>query len=134
MPLVDYVHGLCVGQEFRNGNVSPGSGILPFATKCEAVLPAGKRIYFRSDSAAYQADVINHYSQPRRTFTITADLDAAVKREIQNLPESGWRPYRTAEGPATDREIAETVHTMKRDEAGVPADRAALALSTARLV
>ena len=112
MPLVGYVHGICVGQEFRDGNVSPGAGILPFAKKCEAALPAGKRIYFRSDSAAYQADLINQYSQPGRTFTITADLDAAVKREIQNLPESAWQPYRTAEGVATDREIAETVHSM----------------------
>jgi len=113
MPLVGYVNGICVGQEFRDGNVSPGAGILPFAKKCEAALPAGKPIYFRSDSAAYQAEVINHYSQPGHTFTITADLDAAVKGEIKNLPESVWRPYRRAQGIATDREIAETVHTMK---------------------
>jgi hypothetical protein len=112
MPLVGYVNGICVGYEFRDGNVSPGAGILPFAQKCEAALPEGKGIYFRSDSAAYQAEVINHYSQPGRTFTITADLDAAVKREIQHLPESAWQPYRTQDGVATDREIAETVHTM----------------------
>ena len=112
MPLLGYVNGICVGQEFRDGNVSPGAGILPFAQQCEAALPAGRRIYFRSDSAAYQAEVINHYSQAGRTFTITADLDAAVKREIGNLPESAWQPYRTAEGIATDREIAETVHSM----------------------
>jgi len=85
---------------------------LSFARKCEAALPEGKRIYFRSDSAAYQAEVINHYSQPGRTFTITADLDVAVKREIKNLPASAWQAYRTAEGIATDRQIAETVHTM----------------------
>jgi len=113
MPLLGYVKGICVGQEFRDGNVSPGAGILAFAKKCEAVLPAGKRIYFRSDSAAYQAEVINHYSQPGRSFTITADLDAAVKGEIKNLPASAWQPYRTAEGLRTDREIAETVHSMK---------------------
>jgi len=112
MPLVGYVNGICVGQEFRDGNVSPGAGILPFAQKCEGALPAGKRVYFRSDSAAYQAEVINHYSQPGRTFTITADLDVAVKREIRHLPESAWQAYRTAEGVATDREIAATVHTM----------------------
>jgi Transposase DDE domain group 1 len=58
--------------------------------------------------------VINHYSRPGRTFTITADQDAAVKREIKNLPESAWQPYRTAEGLATDREMAETVHTMNQ--------------------
>jgi len=112
MPLVGYVNGICVGQEFRDGNVSPGAGILAFAKECEAALPAGKRIYFRSDSAAYQAEVINYYSQPGRTFTITADLDVAVKREIKNLPASAWQPYRTVEGVATDREIAETVHSM----------------------
>ena len=114
MPLVGYVNGLCVGYEFREGNVSPGAGIGAFAQKCEAALPAGKRIYFRSDSAAYQAEVINHYSQPGRSFTITADLDVAVKREIKNLPESTWQPYRTTEGIATDREIAETVHTLNQ--------------------
>jgi hypothetical protein len=112
MPVVGYVSGICVGYEFREGNVSPGAGILAFAQKCEAALPEGKRIYFRSDSAAYQAEVINHYSQPGRTFTITADLDAAVKQEIGNLPESAWKAYRTQEGIATEREIAESVHTM----------------------
>jgi hypothetical protein len=116
MPLVGYVNGICVGDEFREGNVSPGAGILAFAQKCEAALPEGKRIYFRSDSAAYQAEVINHYSQPGRTFTITADLDVAVKREIENLPERAWQAYRTAEGIATDREIAETVHTMNQTQ------------------
>jgi hypothetical protein len=114
MPLVGYVNGICVGQEFREGNVSPGAGILSFAQKCEATLPEGKRIYFRSDSAGYQAEVIDYYSQAGRTFTITADLDAAVKQVIKHLPESAWEPYRTAEGLATDREIAETVHTMNR--------------------
>lgn len=115
-PLLGYVNGVCVGYQFREGNESPGAGILPFAKKGEAGLPAGKRICFRSDSAAYQAAVINHYSQPGRTFTITADQDAAGKREIQHLPESAWVPYRTQDGIATDRHIAETVHTMHGTE------------------
>lgn len=116
MPMLGYVNGVCVGHEFREGNQSPGAGILEFAQKGEAALPKGKRIYFRSDSAAYQAAVINHYSQPGRSFTITADQDAAVKREIRHLPERVWQPYRTAEGLTTDREIAETVHTMNGTE------------------
>jgi len=111
-----YVNGVCVGHEFREGNESPGAGILEFAESCEAALPKGKRIYFRSDSAAYQAEVINHYSRPGRRFTITADLDQAVKREMGHLEETAWQPYRTAEGLATDREIAGTVHTMKGTE------------------
>jgi hypothetical protein len=118
MPLVGYVDGVCVGHEFREGNQSPGAGILEFAQSCEEALPAEKGIYFRSDSAAYQAAVINHYSQPGRTFSITADLDVAVKREIGNLPEAAWQPYRTPEDIATDREIAETVHSMNGTEQG----------------
>jgi hypothetical protein len=116
MPLVGYVNGVCVGHEFREGNQSPGAGILDFVRSCETALPERKRIYFRSDSAAYQAAVINHYSRPGRSFTITAALDVAEKGEIQHLPETAWQPYRTADGLATEREIAETVHTMNGTE------------------
>jgi hypothetical protein len=116
MPLLGYADGICVGQEFRAGNTSPGAEVLEFAQQCEGVLPAGRKVYFRSDSAAYQAAVINHYRQPGRSFSITADLDAAVKREIQNLPETAWQAYRTADDIATDREISETVHTMNGSE------------------
>jgi Transposase DDE domain group 1 len=116
MPLLGYAHGLCVGQEFRAGNLNPGAGVLEFARQCEGVLPAGGKVYFRSDSAAYQAAVINHYRQPGRSFSITADLDAAVKREIQNLPERAWQAYRTADEVATDRQITESVHSMNGTE------------------
>src|SRR3989449_175857 len=116
MPMLGYVNGVCVGQEFREGHQSPSAGIVEFAQECEGVLPEGKRIYFRSDSAAYQAAVINRYSPPGRSFTITADLDVAVKREIKNLSETAWQPHRTADGLATDRQIAETVHTMNGTE------------------
>ncbi len=32
--------------------------------------------------------------------------------EIRHLTETAWQPYRSEDGLATDREIAETVHTM----------------------
>jgi len=70
----------------------------------------------RIDSAHQAGKERRAPDEPGRTFTITADLDAAVKREIKNLPESAWQPYRTAAGVATDREIAETVHTMNGTE------------------
>jgi len=54
--------------------------------------------------------------QPGRGFSITADQDAAVKREIQNLPETAWTAYRTQADIATDRQIAETVQSIKRTE------------------
>jgi hypothetical protein len=39
-----------------------------------------------------------------------------VKREIQNLPETAWSAYRTPDDIATDRQIAETVHSMNGTE------------------
>ena len=48
MPMLGYVNGVCVGHEFREGHESPGAGIVEFAQGCEAALPEGKRIYFRS--------------------------------------------------------------------------------------
>src|SRR2546427_13285923 len=114
--MVGCVNGVWAGQECREGHQSPSGGIVEFAQECEGVLPEGKRLYFRSDSAAYQAAVINRYSPPGRSFTITADLDPAVKGEIKNLSETGLQPYRTADGPATDRPNAQTVHTMNGTE------------------
>lgn len=76
------------------------------------MLPKGKAIYFRSDSAGYQAEGVNYFRQPGRTFSVTAGQDAAVKREIKNLAETAWKPYRTQGGIATGKEIAQTVHTM----------------------
>lgn len=56
---------------------------------------------------------MNHCWEEKETFTLTADQDRAVKAAIRQIPESQWQPYRTREGVATDREIAETVHTME---------------------
>ena len=81
-----------MGHEFGEGNASPGAGIVGLARDGEAARPEGKGIYFRSDSAAYPAAVINRYSQAGRSFTITADQEAAGKREIQNLSETAWTP------------------------------------------
>lgn len=115
-PLLGYVDGICVHHEFREGNESAGGGAVEFLEGCEAQLPAGKKVYLRSDSALYQAAVMNHCWESQGTFTITADQDRAVKAAIQQISESGWQPYRTREGIATDREIAETVHCMNETE------------------
>ena len=111
-PLLAYVAGACVHHEFRAGNVSAGAEALAFMRACEAKLPGGKQFYWRSDSAFYQAEVINHCSTGGRTFSITADKDSAVKAVIAQIPEAQWAPFRNRDGIDTGREIAETVHTM----------------------
>ena len=111
MPLVGHVRelsGMVVHEEFRDGNVSPGAGHVPFLETCLRRLPEGIRVTrFRADSASYQADVFNLCSEKGIRFVIGADLDPAVRAAIGMIPDTAWRSYR-------DGHIAETVHTMNK--------------------
>ena len=112
MPIVGNLaeNGLIVGDEFREGNQSPGSRNLEFIKYCIKQMPRGKRIKaFRADAASYQADIINFCHEKDMEFGIGADLDEAVVRAIKSLPESEWQPYRGGH-------IAETVHCMNRTQ------------------
>ncbi|EQD23927.1 MAG: hypothetical protein D084_Lepto4C00665G0003 [Leptospirillum sp. Group IV 'UBA BS'] len=111
MPLVGHVRelsGMVVHEEFRDGNVSPGTGHVPFLKDCLRRLPDGVRVTrFRADSASYQAEVFNLCFEKGIRFVVGADLDAAVRAAIGMIPDTAWRPYR-------DGHIAETVHTMNK--------------------
>lgn len=99
--------GLAIGDEFRDGNIPAQARALEFLEYCEAMMPQGKRIkYYRSDSAAYQAGVINHCFEREMLFTITADQDNGVKEAIRSIKKGKWQAFEK------DREIAETIHTM----------------------
>ena len=112
MPIVGHLaeNGLVIGEEFRKGNDAPGARNLEFIKYCRQQMPAGRRIArLRSDSAAYQADIINWCEEQDDTvlFAIGADMDAAVKAVIGEIPLAAWSPYQ-------DGHIAETVHSMNR--------------------
>jgi hypothetical protein len=110
MPIVGHLaeNGLIVGDEFREGNESPGARNLAFITHCARQLPKGNTIAaLRSDSAAYQAEIINYCEQERIQFAIGADLDEAVVAAIGAIPNDHWRPYKNGL-------IAETVHSMNK--------------------
>ena len=112
MPIVGTLaeNGLVAGDEFREGNQSPGSRNLEFIKYCIQQIPKGKRIKaLRADAASYQADIINYCDKEEMEFAIGADLDEAVMRAIKSLPEGEWRPYRGGH-------IAETVHCMNRSK------------------
>jgi len=113
MPMLGYLFepGICIHDEFREGNESPGAGHVAFYLDCVQRMPVGKRIArFRADSASYQADVINELEEDDVLWTITADQDIAVQKLIRAIPADSWqRPY-----PECDYELAETVHTMNQ--------------------
>ena len=112
MPIVGHIaeNGLVLGDEFREGNVAPATRNLAFIKYCVRQMPKGKRIKaLRSDSAAYQADIINYCEQNRIQFAIGADLDEAVVEVIRTISNEDWAPYKNGY-------IAETVHSMNKTE------------------
>lgn len=111
MPMLGFLFeaGLCLLDEFREGNVPPQAGQVAFYQQCQKRLPAGKRIArYRADSASYQAKLINALEADGVCWAITADQDAAVKAAIHALPETAWTEPVVGCGYA----VAETVHTM----------------------
>jgi hypothetical protein len=110
MPIVGHIaeNGLIIGDEFREGNMAPAARNREFIKHCIRQMPTGKKITsLRSDSAAYQAEIINYCEQNRIDFAIGADLDSAVFTAIKAIPEGDWHPYQNGN-------MAETVHSMNK--------------------
>ena len=112
-PILGFIaeNGLCLAYEFRGGSVPAHAKAVEFLEKCEESCPEGKRIaYIRSDSAFYQAAVINWCKEKNKKYTITADKDEAVKAAITTVVD--WKKLRTPEGRETGREVGTAVHIM----------------------
>lgn len=106
LPLIAY-------HRFRDGNAI-GSVLEAIEEACR-ILPKGKRIRHASlDSEFYSADVINFLRRKGTTFAIAVDKDSAVREAIKGI--EGWEPFRLEDGTVTDREIAETIHTMNKTD------------------
>jgi len=105
-PMVGHLaeNGLVVHDEFRTGNDSPQSRNLEFLRECVSRMPTGKRIArFRSDSAAYQAKVLDYCEDHSIEYAVGADLDEGVRKSLFSVDQ--WREYQ-------DGLIGETSHSM----------------------
>lgn len=117
MPMLGFLYepGLCIFDEFREGNESPAKGHKKFYEDCKTRMPKGKEIgYYRADSASYQSELINKLEIDEVTYAITVSQDKAVKAVINTISESEWKePYK-----GCGYKVAETVHsTNKTDQA-----------------
>lgn len=113
MPMVGYLYeaGICVYDEFREGNVAPAFGQKGFYLECKERMPAGKVIrYYRADSASYQAELFNQLEGDGVKYAITADQDKAVKKAISGIKEVEWKEPERGCGYA----LAEAVHCMEK--------------------
>ena len=96
---------------FRPGNSSPQSHLRSLAAQCRRLLPEGMKLRLRSDSAAYNAEVLRHCDKHGIEFSITADLDAAVMASIEAIPDEKWQLVVRGKESFL---LAETVHVMGR--------------------
>jgi len=100
--------GICLSHEFRAGNIPAQSGALRFLKRCRRLCPTIRRL--RSDSAFYQARVVNWCEKEAWGFTITADQNVSIKEVIRTVRD--WEPLRTEDGTPTDREVGTAIHLM----------------------
>jgi len=107
---------LCICCDYRNGAAHAGVGTKGQLEYVDDLLKSLKKRlkYFRSDSAAYNADVFNACSDRGIIFTITADQDAAVKAVIKTIKAEDWQPLYDEKGKNTGRQFATVVHCMEK--------------------
>ena len=103
--------GLVLTGVFRQGNASPNSHAHAFLNRClRLVRGRAETIRLRSDSAWYEARVLDCCHEGGVAFAVTADQDVAVRETIARIPEQAWKalPARFGE----ECFWAETVHSL----------------------
>ena len=105
--------GMVVHDEFRQGNAAPQSYALDFLKQAAAQLPAGvERINVRSDSAWYQASLLDYCHAQGYRFAVTADMDEAVKTGLLEAAKAApWVPL-DADDEGACQWACEWLHTL----------------------
>jgi len=88
---------MVVHSEFRDGNVPAGFGNLRALEEALEVLPEGiERVYFRSDTAAYQQDLLRYCAEGKSErygvieFAVGADVTEEFRRAVSEVNEGEW--------------------------------------------
>ena len=110
--------GMVVHDDFRNGNASPGGEALLFLKETLAQLPRTvEQVRVRSDSAWYQAGLLDYCHEQGHAFCIGADRDEAVKKTIMAVKEEDYVRLNVPKDPDDPEDYvrewaADTVHTL----------------------
>jgi hypothetical protein len=105
---------LVLGEEFRDGNVPASKDIKRIVDESFAMLPPGEwEVKVRSDSAAYEQDILDHWDSRRWGFAVSADMSTQLRQEIERLPADAWHTWK-AEKSGMIREWAEVPYVPAR--------------------
>ncbi len=103
-----------LADELREGNVPAGQGIREIVDKAYSMLPQGPwQVKVRSDSAAYQQDVWDHWQGHGWQFAVSADMSQGLRQEIESLPKEPWKVWKV-EKRGMVREWAEVPYVPAR--------------------
>jgi hypothetical protein len=111
MPIAGHISetGMIIADEFREGNVSPGTRNLEFIKQCCRNMPRRQRIRrLRADSASYQASIFNWCEKNNIKFAIGGRMDEAVKTIIRERDASEWQKYQNGSS------ILKITHCMQK--------------------
>lgn len=83
--------GLVLADQFRDGNVPASVGLDDLVDEAHAALPSGTwRVSIRSDSAAYDGRVLDHWAGKGWRFAVSADMSQQLRAEVLALPSEAW--------------------------------------------
>jgi hypothetical protein len=105
---------LVLNDEFRAGNVSPRKDIKRVVDEAFEKLPPREwKVKVRSDSAAYDQNVLDHWEGRQWDFAVSAEMHQELKQEIAQLPDKAWHLWKT-EKCGVIREWAEVPYVPAR--------------------
>jgi hypothetical protein len=84
--------GLVLADEFRHGNVPASRNIRELVDEAYDSLPPGEwQVQVRSDAAAYEQAVLDHWDERKWRFAVSADLSPQLRAAIVDLPPAAWQ-------------------------------------------
>ncbi len=107
---------LILADEFRDGNVPAGKDLIRVVDAAYESLPqreGGRRVRVRSDSAAYDQRVLDHWAGRGWTFAVSADMTPQLRAEIVALQPDAWHVW-AQESDGFVREWAEAPYVPSR--------------------
>lgn len=106
--------GLVLADEFRDGNVPASVGLADLVDAAYGALPAGDwRVSVRSDSAAYEGRLLDHWAARGWRFAVSADMTMQLRAEIEALAPDAWTLF-ALEANGVVREWAEVPFVPSR--------------------
>ena len=107
--------GLVLAEQFRDGNVPASAGLDALVDEAYAALPSDRAwwVSVRSDSAAYDGRVLDHWAGRGWRFAVSADMSPQLRAEVVGLPNDAWAELAVSDDGFV-REWAEVAYVPTR--------------------